>query len=173
MGLGILRQFVRFTRGGAKGSQATVDPGGGANIRCEHFASPGDDSYPLPGDYVALIDGPGTGRRLAIAYADPVNTRFAAEGEKRTYSRDATGAVQATVWLRNDGGAIITNAAGGNIFLNADGSANINGVAIDLSGNITTTGTITAANVTAGGKDLAAHIHLSPAPSPGNTGPNL
>ena len=63
-----LLSFVRVVRNGANLSDVKVDPGGGANITAEHFATPGDDSHPMPNDYVALSADSGTGRESAIGY---------------------------------------------------------------------------------------------------------
>ena len=50
-----LLSFVRLTRNNAKVSDVKIDPGGGPNITVEHFAAPGDDSFPLKTDYVVKI----------------------------------------------------------------------------------------------------------------------
>ena len=63
-----LLSFLRTSRNEAKISDVKVDPGGGPNITAEHFAAAGDDSHPLPGDYVALNTDSGSGRESAIGY---------------------------------------------------------------------------------------------------------
>lgn len=170
--LGLLKSFQRVLRGSAHGSEATVDPGGGANVAAPHFSSPGDDSFPLIGDYVVIVPGPGTGREQAVAYADPLNEPQAAAGEKRIYARDPSdGSVAVSIWLKADGSVVIDNGAG-SITLGAAGTIDLNGVTIDPSGNITTSGAVDATSVVAAGNELAGHVHFV-ASTPGNSGPNL
>ncbi len=188
--------FIRVTRNGAKVSDVKVDPGGGANVTVEHFAPPGDDSFPLNSDYVATMEIPRTGGEVAVGYVDPLNTPKANQGDKRVYARDAdTGAVVVEVWLKNDGTAVVSNDEGiftlapsgsikgdngsGSFELQAGGDFIVNGVTIDTSGNITSPATITGVTVTApsmqtGGKELAGHDHniLSGSSAPGPTGSN-
>lgn len=187
-----LLSFARSEVNGAKVSDVKVDPGGGANVTAQHFASPGDDSHPLPGDYVALTGVTGTGRANALGYLDPTNERKALPGDKRIYARDEDGATVVEVWLQNDGTAIVVNAQGsvtlrpdgsirgsngaGSFELESGGDFVVNGVTIDTSGNVTSPATVTAATVSApsiqaDGKELAGHIHPAGSP-PGNTGPN-
>jgi hypothetical protein len=115
--------FARANRRGANVSDVKADPGGGANTTSEHFAPVGDDSHPLPGDYVATTRAVGSGRETAVGYLDPANESKAAPGEKRTYARDpGSGATVAEVWIKNTGETIITNA-NGSVQLLADGGA--------------------------------------------------
>lgn len=171
--IGIVRLFERIIRGAATGSEVTVDTGGGENIRSVHFGSLGDDTQPVVGDYAVTVEGPGTGRELVIAYADPLVTPIAGPGEKRIYSRTASGALVAAIWLKADGSITIDNPSG-SIVLDQSGTVTINGVmTIDATGNIVTTGTITAANVTAGGKSLAVHVHSGVTAGGVSSGPNV
>lgn len=164
--------FVRFTRGDAKGSEATVDPGGGANVVAGHFTALGDDSHPLPGDYAVLVDGPGTGVEVVVAYADPINAAISTPGDKIIYARNAaSGVISCRMWLKASGDILIQTASGA-ISITAAGVINANGVTVDGSGNMTTTGTITAAEVIAGGKSLAVHVHSGVTTGPSPTGPN-
>ena len=75
-----LLSFVREVRNGAKVSDSKVDPGGGADITAQHFAAAGDDSHPMPGDYVALNTDSGSGRESAVGYLDPLNAPKALTG---------------------------------------------------------------------------------------------
>jgi hypothetical protein len=165
--------FIRVNRNGANVSDVKVDPGGGANVTDEHYAPPGDDSYPLDSDYVATMDIDRTGGEVVVGYVDPLNTPKALKGDKRIYARDPnTGAVVVELWLGNDGSAALFNSLG-NILLAANGNVNINGVIIDTSGNIVTTGTVNADDVTADNQDvtLSTHTHNTgsvPAPDPGS-----
>ena len=182
-----LLSFVRATRNGAKVSDAKVDPGGGSNITAEHFAAPGDDSHPLPGDYVALNTDSGSGRESAIGYLDALNAPKALPGDKRIYARGENGALIVEVWLKNTGEATILNASG-SVTLNASGAIKgsnasgyfelraggdfaVNGVIIDASGAVTIPNSLKLA-----GKEIAAHDHSqandSDNDSQQDTGPN-
>ncbi len=98
-----LLSFVRTKADGAHVSDVKIDPGGEANLTAQHFACPGDDSHPLPGDYVASSPSTGSGTEQITGYIDPANAGQAGPGEKRIYSRDSSGTVVAVVWLRDDG----------------------------------------------------------------------
>ena len=122
MGLiAIVQSFVRVVRNEAKISDVQVDPGGGANLTAEHFSAPGDDSHPIPGDYVTISKVGGTGRMVVTGYLDPLNDPVATVGEKRIYSRDGAGDIVAEVWLKVDGEITILNA-NGQVTLKPDGA---------------------------------------------------
>lgn len=112
--------FVRVVKNGINTSDVKMNPNGGANITGEHFADPGDDSFPLPSDYAATTAVQSTGREIPVGYADPLNTPKAAEGEKRIYGRDSAGNGVNEVWLKNDGSVIVDNA-NGQIEIKVDG----------------------------------------------------
>jgi len=185
--LAVLLSFLRTTKNGAQVSDVKVDPGGGANVTAEHFSAPGDDSHPLPDDYVALNGDSGTGRESAIGYLDPANEPKALPGDKRIYARDENGVLIAEIWLKNTGEGIISND-NGSVTLRADGSIKgdngsgsfelevngdflVNGVTIDTSGNISTAGTLNADDVTADNQDVTLSTHETPSfnapPTPG------
>lgn len=169
--IGILRRFDRIVRGLAHGSEATVDMGGGENTRAVNFGPAGDDTVPLPGDYVVVVDGPGTGGELVVGYSDPVNVVTTSPGDKRIYSRDPVdGTPMCQVLLGADGQITITSPTA-SIVMDVAGVITANGVTITPAGDITTTGSITAASVVAAGKELAAHTHPVTS-APGTTGPN-
>lgn len=112
--IGRVVQFTRIVKNGVLVSFTTVNPGNGQpNITAEHVAPPGDDSHPLPSDYVKVSADSGTGRKTVVGYYDPQNEAVAAVGEKRLYSRNADGEIQAEVWLNNDGTISGTNSEGG------------------------------------------------------------
>jgi hypothetical protein len=108
-----LLSFLRADRDGVKAPDVKVDTGGGANITAEHFAPPGDDSHPLPDDYVLSTGASGTGRASVAGYFDPVNEGRSAEGERRAYSREPSEEggkrVIAEHWLKNDGSVVTTS----------------------------------------------------------------
>jgi len=65
------------------------------------FGSPGDDSKPLPGDSVLLLDLETRGGKVAVGYVDPKNASSVDDGERHIYSRDADGNIKAFVrWLK-------------------------------------------------------------------------
>ena len=180
MGLGRLLSFLRTERNDAKVSDTTLDPGGGPNITGEHFADPGDDSHPLPGDYVATTGIPRSGGEVPVGYADTINDPKAEAGEKRIYGRDAaTGLAVNEIWLKADGAVLIANA-NGSFELKADGSIKGSNSAgsfeLESGGDFVVNGaTITAAGdvLTALGRSLDLHVHpiTSGSSSPGPTGP--
>lgn len=117
-----LLSFLRVTRNGAQISDAKVNPGGGPNITAQHFSAPGDDSHPIPGDYVSMSADSGSGRESAVGYVDSLNTPKAQPGDKRIYARDGDGAVIVEVWLKNTGEATILNT-NGTVTLRPDGGS--------------------------------------------------
>ena len=134
MGLGKLLSFVRRTKNDAKISDVKLDPGGGPNVTAEHFSSPGDDSQPLPGDYVITTPVKRSGGWAVAGYLDPANEQKAQAGDKRIYARDENGATVAEVWLKNDSSMVVENAnasvsiaANGNIIINTSGTVDIGG----------------------------------------------
>jgi hypothetical protein len=171
-----LLSFLNTTRNGAKVSDAKVNPGGGPNITAQHFSDPGDDSQPLPGDYVSLNGDSGSGRETAIGYVDPINTPKAQKGDKRIYARGPDGVAVVDVWLKNTGEAVTSNSngsftlspagaitgtnGGGSFALLADGTFNVNGVTIDPSGVVTIPNSLILNS-----KQIAEHDH-----SNGNNG---
>lgn len=153
-----LLSFARATRNGIPVSDVKCDPGGGANVTAEHASAPGDDSHPLPGDYVAIGAASGTGRETAVGYYDPKNAGVAQAGEKRIYARTPDGAVSVEVWLKKSGECLITNGAG-TFILEPGGTFDLNGFRITPDGNGTT----------ANGVSLDGHTHDQPADSDGDT----
>ena len=117
-----LLSFLRVTRNGAKISDVKIDPGGGSNITAEHFAPPGDDSFPLPSDYVVTAEINRTGNEAAVGYADPLNDPVALEGDKRIYGRDPDGVAINQVWLKSDGSVLVSND-NGSVLLRSDGGS--------------------------------------------------
>lgn len=192
-----LLSFLRVTRNSAKASDVKVDPGGGPNITAEHFAAAGDDSHPLPGDYVALNTDSGSGRESAIGYLDPLNEPKAQPGDKRIYARDEDGVVIVEIWLKNTGEATVLNE-NGSVTLRPDGGtitttpestfdakadgsikgANGNGsFELAVGGDFLVNGVIidSSGNVTIptslslAGKEIAGHDHSQANDSGGNT----
>jgi len=78
-----LLSFVRGERNSAKLSDVTVDPGGKANVRGQHFASPGDDAFPLETDYAVIVSIPRSrgGDGAVVGYADILTDKKTTAGE--------------------------------------------------------------------------------------------
>jgi hypothetical protein len=178
-------EFLRASRNGAQLAGVKVNPGGGANITGQHMADAGDDSQPLAGDYGAVLGIPRSrgADGVLVGYVDIKNAGKAASGEKRIYSRDASGNVVAEVWLKNDGSVSIitpkttithaadgtittTNNGGGFISMASSGVVTINGVTFDKNGNVSTSG-----EMTADGVDLSTHVHSDVESGLSNSGP--
>jgi len=162
--MGLIGQVLSFARRVVEGvprADVKGDPGGGANHTVQHFAPPGDDSQPLPGDTYATTSVRGSGHDVAVAYADPKNAGEAAAGEVRRYARAADGTPVCEFWLKSDGAVEITSIASGSV-------VTINGVTIDQDGNISTPGDVTA-NEGASSVTLGTHTHptaMGPSGSP-------
>lgn len=185
--MGRLARVISFARTAVSGKKVTdvkSDLGGGDVLNGQHFAPVGDDSMPLPDDYVALIPLARQRGAAAVGYLDPKANQTAGTGEKRIYSRNGAGAQVAQVWLKSDGTIAINNSAG-MITMAPGGTINLNGVEIDPSGNITgpgdatfSSGTVTADTVEALTSLIAAlleivgHTHGGVTPGGGSTGPN-
>lgn len=191
-------EYARVTRdGGAEVPEVVADPGAGANLTSEFLLPPGDDSQPLPGDYVALFPIQRTGGHVAAGVLDTENKGEAGPGEKRLYARDSNGAIVATVWLKSDGAVEVENSSGsvklapsgavdlensagsislgsggavslgnaaGSIEISAAGTVTINGVTIDILGNVSAT------EVSVGAINLSDHVHTGVTTGPGSTG---
>lgn len=140
-----LLSFTRVSRNDAKISDVKLDPGGEANITAQHFADSGDDSHPLPTDFVHGAKVRGSWRWVAAGYVDPLNEPKAQAGEKRIYGRDSSGTAVNEVWLKNDGSILISND-NGSCLLDSAGtikSENTNGsILLDSSGLIESANTI-------------------------------
>lgn len=179
--VGKLLSFVRALRGDAKVSDVKVDRGGADNRTPQHFSDAGDDSFPLPSDYAALVDQEGTGRDSAVGYIDPKNEQKATAGDKRVYARDpTTGAQVVEVWLKSDGSATTENANGsstlrsdgsqigqnslGSYELRVNGDFVVNGVTIAANGVVTIPTSLILAT-----KEIAGHAHAQANDSGGNT----
>jgi hypothetical protein len=113
--------FARETRDGIKVSTVKGNPGAGANLTFDNYATPGDDSIPLPGDDLCAVNGPKTGTYKAVGYLDPQNEQKSSPGEARKYGRDSSGVEVSNVWLKNDGSVTLSNDEGSAV-LQADGS---------------------------------------------------
>jgi hypothetical protein len=157
--------FERVSRNGVTESVVKVD-GDADPSTVQHFAPPGDDSPPLPGDYAQLVEtSDGQGGEAAVGYSDPRNDELAAPGEKRLVGRASSGAIRVTLWLKGDGSMTIDNGSG-TFEMAANGEVTINGVVIGTDGSVTAPGEVTAKSLVPGGLvNLSTHTH----PAPGGT----
>lgn len=164
--LATIVEFVRSVVDGTQAPEAKVDRGGGDAVTGYHFAPPGDDSQPLPGDLAFLGRDEGAGNAQLLGYQDPKNAGVAGPGEKRIYARSSAGAPVCEVWLKADGSVLVSNEAC-SVELGADGAvalANATGsVSLDASGNVTATTPL-------GTFGAGTHTHTSPF---GPTGPPI
>ena len=161
--MGIVAKVLSFARvqiEGAELEETKGDGDGGAPRIFDHTGPGGDDSPPLPGDFLVSVDVPGSGNSAAVAYADTRNAGLALPGEKRIYGRDENGAIVCSIRLRRDGSIEATNAEGsyklsaagvleatvttltigngaGTMDLAVDGTWTINGLIISPAGEIT------------------------------------
>jgi len=135
------------------------NPGGGALVESIYYAAgTGVDSPPLPTDFVATFEAQGTGRTVAVGSVDGVNPSIAAPGERRIYARDGAGGIKVELYMKADGSAILSNAAGA-IELKADGSVDINGAVISPTGEITSSA----------GIGMDTHVHPQGSDSAGDS----
>lgn len=79
--------------------------------------SAGDDAPPMEGDRLVLVRIEGTGDHLIAGVVDGVDSSVEA-GERKLYSRDASGSVAATLYLRRDGTIVLND----NCVINTDGT---------------------------------------------------
>ncbi len=189
--VGKILSFVRAVREGVKLSDIKTDVGGGEILTAEMSHPSGDDSQPLPDDYVTLVRIRRSGRVIAVGFTETDAEQTAGPGEKRIYSRNvSTREEMAQVWLKNTGeirvdnddGSMTLNPDGSQRFENAngyielqeDGTVNINGATINPNGDIESPTTVISPSVEADGRELAGHDHAitSGSSAPGPTGPN-
>lgn len=140
------------TQDGEDGVEVIVAADADNPLTAEHFAPPGIDARPIPGDYVLLTPMPND-RWHATSY-DMVEVPVAKDGEVRIVARDPSS------------GKVVAS-----FFMTGDGSVTINGLVIDKDGNLHTPGEITTSK---GGLDinLSDHIHLhSMGPTKGPSSP--
>jgi len=157
--VGLIARVLSFVRDLSEGDNFTevkIDPDGtptdsgeeGPNLTGELFGPGGTDAPPLPQDYAAAVDYPGTGRVDVVGFLDPKNAGIAQGGEWRVYGRNADGSPNgAEIYLKRDGSVVISNN---------NGSLEISPLGA----------------VTANGLDLNSHVHNFvgvPAGSPGIT----
>lgn len=67
------------------------------------FSSINEDSLPLPTDNILVISLEQIGKKCCIGFIDPKNETSVNEGEKRIYSRDSGGGIQAEIYLKDSG----------------------------------------------------------------------
>jgi hypothetical protein len=169
--VGFLATVIEFLRSSDQGTptpEGKFERGGDDPVTAFHFAPPGTDAHPLPGDVGYLGDDLGAGNAQALGYQDPKNAGVAGPGEHRTYARAADGSIVGELWLKADGSILARSVlAGSSAELGADGSISLanaaGGLAIDAAGNVTATTPV-------GTFGAGTHTHASPF---GPTGPPI
>lgn len=132
----------------------------------DHFSAPGDDSPPLPGDFLTSTDSPGVGNEDAVGYFDPKMEPKAQPGEKRVYARNSAGDVVGEMWLQGDATITIENSSGKKFEMDAAGD-------VTITGNLIVHGEVTAMAASPGTSvKVSTHVHPHPmgptsAPTPG------
>jgi hypothetical protein len=72
------------------------------NVQAQLYLSPGDDSFPLPGDRTILIAIDGSGNYIAVGLWTDTDKDLI-KGEKYLFSRDDDGNIVSSIYLQNDG----------------------------------------------------------------------
>lgn len=171
--MGFLASVVEFLRKDDQGTptpEVKCDSGDGDPVTAGHFAPPGTDARPLPGDVAYLGDDLGKGNAQAVGYQDPNNAGLAGPGEHRIYARGSDGAIVATAWLKSDGSIRIENDSG-TLELGADGGLTITAgeasASLSADGAIVLTGAQAAAELAADGainlSNAAGGVAVDPA----------
>lgn len=123
--MGFIAKVLAFSRrnvGGVSVPEVRVDGGGGNDQTAGHWASPGDDSPPLPIDDSFHVNGGGSGQAGAVGYQDTKNAGRALPGERLLYARDAEGNVVLEIYMQRSGELLIESTAGMNITLKTTGT---------------------------------------------------
>ncbi len=127
------------TEDGAGVVTAEIVPG---DVRsCALSCAGGDDSPPIPGDRVVLVQVDGTGKFVAVGVLG--ESQGARPGERVLYSRSADGEVMAALRLLNDGKIEMMSpeslsVSGKSVSVKADGAAEISGKSLALKSAETT-----------------------------------
>jgi hypothetical protein len=145
--MGYLANVAEFQRKADQGTptpEVKCDNGDGDPVTGGHFAPPGTDAPPLPGDVAYLGEDLGKGNAQAVAYQDPKNAGVAAAGEHRTYARAGDGSIVGEIWQKGDGSILVRSVLGASSAeLCADGAIALSnaagGLTIDAAGNVTAT----------------------------------
>ncbi len=159
MGLrGIIAEVTRIVRGSVTVSDVRANSGGDVNATGELYQPAGEDAQPLQGDIALMHRAEGTsGEYDCVGFVDTRNAPQSNSGEKRMYARNATtGAIVATVWLKNDGTVVVENSSG-SMELKPSGEFTIN-----TSGKITSAGDYEVFNPVGpppGWVSLVSHTH--------------
>lgn len=108
-----------------------IEGGEGDSATMDHFGPVGDDSPPLPGDWVLAVPLEGeTEELIAAAYSDDT-THTAEPGEKRLYARNPAGEIVSTIHMRGDGSIELANDAA-TVEVAPDGSIKLSGTSVSL-----------------------------------------
>lgn len=156
--MGLIAKILRYTRGNPEADEITADPGGGNIITINPAQPAGDDSQPLPDDFVVAVGVPGLNRMISVNVFDVQSERVSEPGDKRIYARKTDRTTACQIWLKSNGTVLIDNGSG-SITLKSDGVVNINGATISTDGTITSPTAVVSPSVVADGKELTDHDH--------------
>jgi hypothetical protein len=145
----IVLSVERVSDEGGHGVDVKCDPNGGDFITAHHYADPGEDSLPLPGDSIGL-SASSDSEEHGVSYADTRNAGITVPGEKRIYARDNAGNVVGSLYLRGDGTAELACAS---LVIKGD---------VRIEGKLDTTGEVTAKAGSPQAVALTTHTHLTP-----------
>ena len=146
--LGRLASVVAYLAG-----VITGDIGGGVLRTATRILPPGIDAAPIPLDTVFLEGNGGSGAMNALGVVRTGGD--ASPGEVFISARNLAGVQVSWIRLLSDGSITVANNLG-QIVMGATGSINLNGVEIDIMGNITTP---IGADVSNGIVTLGTHVH--------------
>lgn len=164
--IGRIIEFFKKDVNGINTPNVDADTGGDIVKTASYYSTSGDDSPPLADDAIAMVQAGPSGLWVNLGVLDLINESTANPGERILYARDVSGEIKCRIYLHNDGKIRIFNIVGGEISLNTNGSVDINGVNIDLAGNMTN---VTSIN----GIVIESHTHpytWTGSPGSGNTG---
>lgn len=163
---GKVLEYTRVqTDAGISISDAKCELTEGNTVTARHYQAPGDDAFPLVGDFAVLVEA--GGEYIALAFFDPEFQPLAEKGERLLTSRSGLGALKAKVHLKSDGTITLNDK----VTISPEGDITTDGK-IQAKGNIQSDADIKAQqNVSAGmevtalsvgpGVKLSTHMHGS------------
>jgi len=142
------------------------DIGGNEIVSGVIASAPGDVSHPIASDIPVLDGAQKAGSVVVLGYVDgsplpPINT---SPGDRVIFARNLAGDSVSSISLLSDGSVTIETASGGSIAIDPSGSINLNGVIIDVAGNVSVPANLDALNVSAiliqaSGGEVVGHTH--------------
>jgi hypothetical protein len=140
--IGFIDSVERSATDGFETTDVKIDVGGGEVVTPPQAAPPGIDAHPLLTDKAVTTGTPGDSGEVVVGYLDGKNLGVSAEGEFKANGRAADGTILVSVWVKNDGTAIIEND-GAKLELKLDGSVELSNskgaYSLDVLGNLAIT----------------------------------